>query len=53
MKTYAVQLTKIIVTHVEAESEEAAIERCQTKDGFDDSWYYAEPEVKVLGETDD
>ena len=45
---YVIELKKVIVVSVEADSEEAALNRCMEKDDFQDSWYYAEPEATIL-----
>jgi hypothetical protein len=50
MTKYIIQLTKIIVVEIEAESAEEAKEYCVDKDGFEDSWHYAEPQCEVIEE---
>jgi len=48
MKTYTIELKKVIVVHVQAETQKDALKQCEQKNAFDDSWYYAEPDAKVI-----
>lgn len=45
---YVIELKKVVVVSVEADSEDEALERCLDKDDFNDSWYYAEPTATIL-----
>jgi len=45
---YVIQMKKVIVVEIVAESEDEALQYCMDKDGFNDSWYYAEPQCEVI-----
>lgn len=48
MKRYVIQLKKVIVIEIDAASKKEALDSCNIKDAFSDSWYYAEPVVEIL-----
>ena len=53
MNTYNVELIKVIVCAIEAESQEDAIDQLINDDsGFDGAWERAEPTAKVIGEVE-
>lgn len=54
MPKYTVQLTKVIVSHVEASCEDEAIELAQDYDcgGWDGMWTHAEPEIQIIEVSD-
>jgi|DEB19_MinimDraft_3_1074340.scaffolds.fasta_scaffold07002_6 hypothetical protein len=52
MKRFTVYLTKEIVTDIEAESQDDAIEKAQEYDanGWDGLWLHAEPQIVAIEE---
>lgn len=48
---YTMQLTKVIVADVEADSEEEAVALAEDYDcnGWDGLWLHATPEIQIIG----
>ena len=48
---YTVEVTKTIVAHVDADTEEQALELAEDYDtnGWDGLWYHATPGITIIG----